>query len=299
MDLGIVAFTVEIGAANGARRAAAHRIEPIQSGKFIPHVDEKPAPLSIAITGGAHCARRGRETVRRQSLRAEHRRRRIHSGDGAADRRRNPDRRRPTVRDGVRHPAIGRAVDDLGNRRVVPRCWRQRLFRCGRGASPRVFPRPCGATPAAPDAKGNRAIEIEGDEKRAERHQAVRARDAPGQRGHGNPHHRTRFETGGQAGGATGRSCPAVRYQDGARSAPQGAHRQCRRPAARPFRHCDRSVSISRRTPSISSGWRGVRGAGGRPPGPAAVRSARRIATVAARAIDCRPMPAVAEPPAR
>ena len=51
VDLGIVAFTVEIGAANVPRTPPPIEWSQFR-GKFIPHVDEKPAPLSIAITGG-------------------------------------------------------------------------------------------------------------------------------------------------------------------------------------------------------------------------------------------------------
>ncbi|MGH7121735.1 MAG: DUF6603 domain-containing protein [Acetobacteraceae bacterium] len=51
IDLGIISFTVPIGAANQPRTP-----KPLEwpefSGKFIPQIDKKPAPLSIAITGG-------------------------------------------------------------------------------------------------------------------------------------------------------------------------------------------------------------------------------------------------------
>jgi hypothetical protein len=51
IDLGVAAFTVRIGAENVSRTP-----EPIKwaefCGRFIPHVDSKPAPLSLTISGG-------------------------------------------------------------------------------------------------------------------------------------------------------------------------------------------------------------------------------------------------------
>lgn len=51
IDLGIASFTVPIGAANQPRT-----VPPLKwtdfSGKFIPRIDKKPAPLGIAIAGG-------------------------------------------------------------------------------------------------------------------------------------------------------------------------------------------------------------------------------------------------------
>lgn len=51
IDLGIIAFTVPIGAANQPRTVPPLKW-PAFCGKFIPHIDKNPAPLTIAITGG-------------------------------------------------------------------------------------------------------------------------------------------------------------------------------------------------------------------------------------------------------
>ncbi len=51
IDLGIAAFTVHIGAANVPRTPAPIKWNDF-CGRFIPHIDNKPAPLSVTITGG-------------------------------------------------------------------------------------------------------------------------------------------------------------------------------------------------------------------------------------------------------
>ncbi len=51
IDLGIISFTVPIGAANVPPTAPPLQWQEF-SGQFIPQIDKKPAPLSIAITGG-------------------------------------------------------------------------------------------------------------------------------------------------------------------------------------------------------------------------------------------------------
>jgi hypothetical protein len=51
IDLGIVAFTVQIGAANVPRTPPPLTWNEF-SGRFIPQIDNRPAPLNITITGG-------------------------------------------------------------------------------------------------------------------------------------------------------------------------------------------------------------------------------------------------------
>jgi hypothetical protein len=51
IDLGIAAFTVQIGAANVPRTPPPLKWKEF-NGRFIPQIDNKPAPLNITITGG-------------------------------------------------------------------------------------------------------------------------------------------------------------------------------------------------------------------------------------------------------